>query len=1090
MSLEGRISNPRSPEQRMDSHHPRQLRSYAHYNEGGRSHPDSRPMDGRANLRSYQQEVEISYDEKPRCPEDNTPTEGAYGHSEGDKSESGITDEGINQGHRSKSNGDISQGLNLDTPNNPGAASVGDATQNISKDEPEPNLTNDLTSETQQPGKGLNSNHHSSTEKESGNMANSKDTLSTKDPNELRQKVLESLAEKKKKAAVFITQESEGTGRKEASPESRVGPVGMNTTEIGSGNDKSPTRASASNPEREAAVNALLAEAMGSSKTVSGKVEKVQNAGASTTAKNSVKSPTEESFDQTRRRKNYPEEIKASGMTRGPSGEFHENTSPIYDDPETSRRSSFAGHHSYPRNDKQSRPKRSPEDLPRREGAYKEDYSHSSRQKISPTSASRQEFPRVQRAYEHEERDRNDARQDARQDARHRTDRFEDPPPSAKEFRHPPEKPGASRRGDGDYRGKYLEEEKLRTREEPSSYRSMDVAREDDPRDPYPRYSRRMVDPNWQDQGPDAPPYPTGRYLPPRDDHRLPPITRPPETDYAALYYKDLTEWLEVTGYHDHPYRQMVLRHQRDLRAMEDRRIVIEDERDIPRVYPGVPLREDVDPRDPRRTRGPPSYTLMPSEMPPRDERDPSSRVPESTAHRSSSRAALYPPLPRLDDRTRYQGDLRIASPQGEAVGLKRRAPFRDEYDDAGPVGKSARVNYENQHRSTTTLKSGDYVNAEQSGTHMKHHSGHTDPVDHRHPSRRITKARFEDPEDDAAGAVRQSLSKRIATGRGREQSPPPLPLEARVRERSLSPRHSYDNNDRKEGHKQGPPNKPHRDGDNGTAFVHPQRKGFEKGRRTPEPSGPRYEKDLQKPGRSVSGKFTPREDFRKPFPGRRSSSDDYRSPGNTLRRGSIDEHKKRPFGRGRGRGYTKEFHPSTRHNGKQDYGDPMDFENRVGPVIDTRGAGTRYFVVKSFNHDNVKMAQKDELWATQKKNSETFEEAFKTSRDVILVFSVNKSGKFQGYARMESAPGTAPVPTWAKNLLWESSGPFRIRWVTINDINFHRVAHLTNRLNEDQPVLIGRDGQEIDPECGAALCRLIDESANFHRIYNENGGK
>lgn len=27
---------------------------------------------------------------------------------------------------------------------------------------------------------------------------------------------------------------------------------------------------------------------------------------------------------------------------------------------------------------------------------------------------------------------------------------------------------------------------------------------------------------------------------------------------------------------------------------------------------------------------------------------------------------------------------------------------------------------------------------------------------------------------------------------------------------------------------------------------------------------------------------------------------------------------------------------------------------------LDTRGAGTRYFVVKSFNHDNVKMAQKD----------------------------------------------------------------------------------------------------------------------------------
>jgi hypothetical protein len=28
--------------------------------------------------------------------------------------------------------------------------------------------------------------------------------------------------------------------------------------------------------------------------------------------------------------------------------------------------------------------------------------------------------------------------------------------------------------------------------------------------------------------------------------------------------------------------------------------------------------------------------------------------------------------------------------------------------------------------------------------------------------------------------------------------------------------------------------------------------------------------------------------------------------------------------------------------------------------LLDTRNADTRYFVVKSFNHDNVKMAQKD----------------------------------------------------------------------------------------------------------------------------------
>jgi hypothetical protein len=89
--------------------------------------------------------------------------------------------------------------------------------------------------------------------------------------------------------------------------------------------------------------------------------------------------------------------------------------------------------------------------------------------------------------------------------------------------------------------------------------------------------------------------------------------------------------------------------------------------------------------------------------------------------------------------------------------------------------------------------------------------------------------------------------------------------------------------------------------------------------------------------------------------------------------------------------------------------------------------------------------------------------------------------------ARMEGPPGSAPIPSWAKNLLWESSGPFRIRWISITDISFHRVAHLKNRLNENQPVLIGRDGQEIDPECGAALCKTIDETAAFRKLHGSN---
>ena len=54
--------------------------------------------------------------------------------------------------------------------------------------------------------------------------------------------------------------------------------------------------------------------------------------------------------------------------------------------------------------------------------------------------------------------------------------------------------------------------------------------------------------------------------------------------------------------------------------------------------------------------------------------------------------------------------------------------------------------------------------------------------------------------------------------------------------------------------------------------------------------------------------------------------------------------------------------------------------------------------MIKSWNHENVSTAMRDSLWATQEKNEQILTQAFKTSRHVILLFSVNKSIAFQGY--------------------------------------------------------------------------------------------
>jgi len=94
------------------------------------------------------------------------------------------------------------------------------------------------------------------------------------------------------------------------------------------------------------------------------------------------------------------------------------------------------------------------------------------------------------------------------------------------------------------------------------------------------------------------------------------------------------------------------------------------------------------------------------------------------------------------------------------------------------------------------------------------------------------------------------------------------------------------------------------------------------------------------------------------------------------------------------------------------------------------------------------------------------------------------------GQARMESLPGSVSPPQWQKAINWESAGAFKVRWLVVCSTRFHRIGHLKNALNENQAVLIGKDGQEIEENCGAGLIELIDEEyEQTSRAWREGGG-
>lgn len=140
----------------------------------------------------------------------------------------------------------------------------------------------------------------------------------------------------------------------------------------------------------------------------------------------------------------------------------------------------------------------------------------------------------------------------------------------------------------------------------------------------------------------------------------------------------------------------------------------------------------------------------------------------------------------------------------------------------------------------------------------------------------------------------------------------------------------------------------------------------------------------------------------------------------------------------------------------------------------------TRFFVIKSNNAENVAISKTKGVWSTLPQNESNLNQAFREARNVLLIFSVKESGKFAGFARMNSeSRRDGPNVTWslppgmsAKAL----GGVFKLDWICRKELSFTCTGHLFNPWNDGKPVKIGRDGQEIEPKIGSELCRLFPE--------------
>lgn len=142
-----------------------------------------------------------------------------------------------------------------------------------------------------------------------------------------------------------------------------------------------------------------------------------------------------------------------------------------------------------------------------------------------------------------------------------------------------------------------------------------------------------------------------------------------------------------------------------------------------------------------------------------------------------------------------------------------------------------------------------------------------------------------------------------------------------------------------------------------------------------------------------------------------------------------------------------------------------------------------RYFIIKSSNKENVDLSQKYSEWATTVTNQKKLNEAFQNN-NVILIFSVNKSGSFQGYAIMTSFISDKVSNIWQNESSVKLGGSFSIHWLSMCELPFNKVKNLVNPINNNESVIKSRDTQELPKDIGITLCNLCWDQEKFENSY------
>jgi hypothetical protein len=154
---------------------------------------------------------------------------------------------------------------------------------------------------------------------------------------------------------------------------------------------------------------------------------------------------------------------------------------------------------------------------------------------------------------------------------------------------------------------------------------------------------------------------------------------------------------------------------------------------------------------------------------------------------------------------------------------------------------------------------------------------------------------------------------------------------------------------------------------------------------------------------------------------------------------------------------------------------------------FDLNPRNARFFVIKSFSEDDIHRSIKYEIWCSTDHGNKRLDAAYRSLNNkgpLYLLFSVNGSGHFCGVAEMLS-----PVDYSSSGSVWvqdKFKGQFRVKWIYVKDVPNGSLRHIRLENNENKPVTNSRDTQEVPPDKGRMVLKIIHSYKHTTSIFDD----